>query len=190
MRSLLRSKIVVQLFSCGWYSLGLEKANCYTAEKFGDLVEEKINEKLSSDYGINAVFDVCNGNDPQYLKHFRNHWGENFKILEDFFSSPACTETLKSVKDNIGIDDATPREVCIAACCKSGRHRGVAMCAFLREILKRLGFTVRDTLHVNDDRWNHLCTGEKPWICFHCSDRSFALKKELFDRAFEVFKSL
>ena len=190
MRTLLRSQIVVQLFSCGWYSLGLKNAKCYTPEEFGDLVEKKINKKLHSEYGFRAVFDVCDGTDPESSKHLRGHWGENYNTLADFLSSPACTETLKLVKDNIGIENDTPREVCIAACCKSGRHRGVAMCAFLREILKRLGFTVRDTLHVNDDRWNYLCTGEKPWDCFHCSDRSFALKKVLFDRAFEVFKAL
>lgn len=190
MRNLLRSQVDVQLFSCGFNNLGLAPANKYTQGEFGDLVEKKINEKLNSDYGMHAVFDCCEGARDPNRTNLRGHWGENLHNLENFLKTAACTDVLKSVRDNIGLDDPSPRMICIACCCRSGRHRGVSMCAFLREILKRLGFNVLDTVHVNDDKWHYLCTGSKVDNCFHCSERSFALKKELFDRALDIFKSL
>ena len=76
------------------------------------------------------------------------------------------------------------KQLTIAFVCKPGRHRGVCVAALLRCCLLFEKFEVVDTIHINEDEWNHLCSTCK--LCGPCP----GIKDGLYEDVLEMWRAL
>ena len=181
------SHVTFHLYSCGYEKLGMHRRHTYTDAKYWEIASKRINDKLKTHNEFCAVISLTDRcRDPSEDASLRGCWGENAKILRQFLESKACHDALGIMKDNLVLDpDTHAKELHLAFMCKSGRHRSVAMTRIAGWILKDLGYTVTETKHVNRDKWHNLCTR-----CFHCTDKSFAMKQVIRRDAIATFAAI
>ena len=84
------------------------------------------------------------------------------------------------------ISEEHPRDINIGFMCAYGRHRSVAMCRLVFEVLKRQGFTrVGGPVHLHRASWRtHQCTD-----CEQC-DPQYSHKQQLYMMALEGCASI
>ena len=84
------------------------------------------------------------------------------------------------------ISEKDPTDINIGFMCENGRHRSVAMCRLVLEVLTRQGFTrVNGPVHLDRASWTtHQCTD-----CELC-DPQYSRKQQLYNIALERWTSI
>ena len=123
---------------------------------------------------VDLFFSFLDIYTPNGDKNLRNHCGENAEIMGEMIHNQKTRPKFKwhlwKLKAFIKqfIDEFPDhKDITIALVCRSGRHRSVCVAAYLERCLLFEKIDV-ETIHVNDDRWNYLCTSCR--LCGRCPD--------------------
>ena len=158
----------VKLLTCGFNKLHVKDPSNlnYGGEMsawMGEL-EHAIQVKTQLNVKLDFTCKLLDMRDPGGDKSLRGHWGENANIMRAMIQNkvtlPKFKRHLARLKDNIEeFVHKYPRQKClnIALVCRSGRHRSVCVAAYLKYCLLFEKFDC-ETIHINQDGWNHLCT--------------------------------
>ena len=81
--------------------------------------------------------------------------------------------------------ERNPSEINIAFMCGHGRHRSVAVCRLVLEVLKRVGYNVDGPYYLSQESW-------KPSQCTKCvfCDPRYKHKPQLYDEAVKKWHSI
>ena len=163
--------ITIEIVTFGFEKCGLYHPRSYKAG-FHGCFQEAVTTKLKSrglhHINLDYIYHLMDMHDPGEDRDSRSHFGENASIMQNMINNPSVSwkfrDALRRVKRRlvelvaqVSNGRLNRNIIGIGLVCKSGRHRSVCFAALLKFCLLAERFVV-DTVHLNNDDWNHLCT--------------------------------